>query len=51
MNKSINFNAIVAMNNIDQGIGFKENLPWNIKEDNLLGKVFLKNHQFLNHVL
>jgi dihydrofolate reductase len=34
MNKSINFNAIVAMNNIDQGIGFKENLPWNIKEDN-----------------
>ena len=33
MDKSIKFNAIVAMNNIDQGIGFKEGLPWNIKED------------------
>ena len=33
MDKLIKFNAIVAMNNIDQGIGFKEGLPWNIKED------------------
>ena len=33
MDKKIKFNAIVAMNNIDQGIGFKEGLPWNIKED------------------
>ncbi len=33
MDKSIKFNAIVAMNNIDQGIGYKTHLPWNIKED------------------
>ncbi len=33
MDKKIKFNAIVAMNNIDQGIGYKKVLPWNIKED------------------
>ena len=33
MDKKIKFNAIVAMNNIDQGIGYKTHLPWNIKED------------------
>ena len=33
MDKKIKFNAIVAMNNIDQGIGYKKHLPWNIKED------------------